>query len=225
MANSKCRFTFPILSQVRFCSDECRSEAWERFHKVECQQLNLILDAGVGKNAMLSMRILTSSGKIYLEYVINKLREESEARKGRADATRMLGFNEDGIYDPADYRTIHTLIANSKHRGVGDLFKRSLMALYLLRVLEMTPFFYNGGSDPRNVALKDKVMMGAVVLKHLQNLPCNAHELSEMELPPASSSGLNTSSTNGNNSLSTSRDCVTHEIGAAVFGEMNAAYN
>ena len=69
---------------------------------------------------------------------------------------------------------------------VGDLFKRSLMALYLLRVLEMTPFFYNGGSDPRNVALKDKVMMGAVVLKHLQNLPCNAHELSEMELPPPS---------------------------------------
>ena len=56
----------------------------------------------------------------------------------------------------ADYRAIHTLIANSKHRGVGDLFKRSLMALYLLRVLEMTPFFYNGGSDPRNVALKER---------------------------------------------------------------------
>ena len=197
---------------------------------MECQQLNLILDAGVGKNAMLSMRILTSSGKIYLEYVINKLREEAELRKGRADASRMLGFNEDGMYDPADYRTIHTLVANSKHRGVGDLFKRSLMALYLLRVLEMTPFFYNGGSDPRNVALKDKVMMGAVVLKHLQNLPCNAHELSEMELPPASSSssssssGLNTSATNGNNSLSTSRDCVTHEIGAAVFGEMKFSF-
>ena len=55
--------TAPPYSQVRFCSDECRSEAWERFHKVECQQLNLILDAGVGKNAMLAMRILTSSGK------------------------------------------------------------------------------------------------------------------------------------------------------------------
>jgi hypothetical protein len=100
---------------------------------------------------MLAMRILTSSGKIYLEYVINKLREEAEGRRTRPDASRLMGFNEDFVYDPADYRTIHTLVANSKHRGVGDLFKRSLMALYLLRILEMTPFFYNGGADPRNV--------------------------------------------------------------------------
>ena len=93
-----------LFVQVRFCSDECRSEAWERFHKVECQQLNLILDAGVGKNATLALRILTSSGKIYLEYVINKLREEAEARKDRSDFQRQIGFNEDNVYDSADYR-------------------------------------------------------------------------------------------------------------------------
>ena len=48
---------------------------------MECQQLNLILDSGVGKNAMLAFRILTSSGKIYLEYVKTKLQEEEEAKK------------------------------------------------------------------------------------------------------------------------------------------------
>lgn len=188
---------------VRFCCDECRTEAWERFHKVECQQLNLILNSAVGKNAMLAFRILTSSGKIYLEYVINKVHEENESRKKSKDGgERSLGFNEDLIYDPADYRTIFCLIANTKHRGVGDLFKRSLMAVYLLKVLEMTPFFYNGGSDPRNVKLQDKVGMGAVILKHLQNLPCNAHEISEMEL------------TGGSNA----RDSTVHEIGAACYG-------
>ncbi len=127
--------------------------------------------------------------------MINKLREEGEARRHRPDAARQTGFNEEGCYDAADYRTIYTLVANSKHRGVGDLFKRSLMALYLLRVLEMTPFFYNGGSDPRNVKLQDKVAMGAVILKHLQNLPCNAHELSEMELAP------NSANTSANGSI------------------------
>ncbi|TRY76319.1 hypothetical protein TCAL_12027 [Tigriopus californicus] len=76
------------------------------------------------------------------------------------------------------------------------------MAVYLLKVLEMTPFFYNGGSDPRNVKLQDKVGMGAVILKHLQNLPCNAHEISEMEL------------TGGSNA----RDSTVHEIGAASYG-------
>ena len=34
------------------------------------------------------MRILTSSGKIYLEYVISKVREETEARKGHIEAPR-----------------------------------------------------------------------------------------------------------------------------------------
>ena len=57
---------------------------------MECQQLELILNAGVGKNAMLAMRILTSSGKIYLEYVINKVKEEDEIRKHKSDAKRVV---------------------------------------------------------------------------------------------------------------------------------------
>ena len=87
--------------KVRFCSDICRLEAWERFHKVECQQLDLILDSTLGKMAMLAMRILTSSGKIYLDYIISKLDEEEEARKGTPDAARKLAFNEEDVYDSA----------------------------------------------------------------------------------------------------------------------------
>ena len=55
-----------------------RLDAWESFHKIECQQLDLITGANLGKNAMLAFRILTSSGKIYLEYVVNKVEEEEE---------------------------------------------------------------------------------------------------------------------------------------------------
>lgn len=201
-----------FCSKVRFCSDVCRVESWERFHKVECQQLDLILDPSLGKMAMLAMRILTSSGKIYLDYIISKLAEEEEARRGSPDADRRLAFNEEEVYDAADYRTVYSLVTSSKQRGVGDLFKRALMALYMLKVLEATPFFYNGGADPKNVKLVDKVAMGAVLLRHLQNLPCNAHELSEMELPTLSGSSSSSSS---------SRDTVCHEIGAAVFGTLS----
>ncbi len=190
-------------------------EAWERFHKVECQQLDLILDPTVGKMGMLAMRILTSSGKIYLEYVISKVREEMEARKSDPESTRLVGFNEEGVYDAADYRTVYTLVTNTKQRGVGDIFKRALMACYLLKILEMTPFFFNGGSDPHNVKLIDKVAMGAVLLKHLQNLPCNAHEVTELELGPCpASSGVGSSS-------GPPRDSTIHEIGAAVFSTLS----
>ena len=65
-----------------------------------------------------------------------------------------VGFNEEGVYDASDYRTIYTLVGNTKQRGVGDLFKRGLMAAFMLRILELTPFFFNGGSDPRNVKLQ-----------------------------------------------------------------------
>lgn len=200
--------------KVRFCSDICRLEAWERFHKVECQQLDLILDSTLGKMAMLAMRILTSSGKIYLDYIISKLEEEADARKDQPDATRKLAFNEEDIYDSADYRTIYSLVTNSKQRGVGDLFKRALMSLYLLKILELTPFFYNGGSDPKNVKLNEKVAMGAVLLLHLQNLPCNAHEISELEVQPLTGGG-----SNGGGKDATSS--IVHETGAAAFGTLS----
>ena len=45
-------------------------------------------------------------------------------------------------------------MGNTKQRGVGDLFKRGLMAAFMLKMLELTPFFFNGGSDPRNVKLQ-----------------------------------------------------------------------
>ena len=179
-------------------------DAWESFHKIECQQLDLITGANLGKNAMLAFRILTSSGKIYLEYVVNKVKEEMEKPENEGGGPEKVGFNEEGVYDAADYRTIYTLVGNTKHRGVGDLFKRGLMAAYMLKILELTPFFFNGGSDPRNVKLQDKVLVGGILLTHLQNLPCNAHEVAEIEIPSGSV-----------------KDSVQSEIGAASYGTLS----
>ena len=59
--------------------------------------------------AMLAMRILTSSGKIYLDYIISKLEEEADARKDQPDATRKLAFNEEDIYDSAGEKQTATI--------------------------------------------------------------------------------------------------------------------
>ena len=60
--------------------------------------------------AMLAMRILTSSGKIYLDYIISKLEEEADARKDQPDATRKLAFNEEDIYDSAGEKHTSTIL-------------------------------------------------------------------------------------------------------------------
>ena len=127
---------------------------------------------------MLAFRILTSSGKIYLEYVVNKVKEElekPETEGGGPEKVKsksfsekkhfndsQVGFNEEGVYDASDYRTIYTLVGNTKQRGVGDLFKRGLMAAFMLRILELTPFFFNGGSDPRNVKLQVGIQLDRI---------------------------------------------------------------
>ena len=59
---------------------------------------------------MLAMRILTSSGKIYLDYIISKLEEEADARKDQPDATRKLAFNEEDIYDSAGEKHTATIL-------------------------------------------------------------------------------------------------------------------
>jgi len=74
----------------------------------------------------------------------------------------------------------------------------------MLKMLELTPFFFNGGSDPRNVKLQDKVLVGGILLTHLQNLPCNAHEIAEIEIPAGSA-----------------KDSSQSEIGAAAFGTLS----
>jgi hypothetical protein len=35
-------------------------------------------------------------------------------------------------------------------------------------------------------AAQDKMLVGGILLTHLQNLPCNAHEVAEIEIPAAS---------------------------------------
>jgi hypothetical protein len=57
--------------------------------------------------------------------------------------------------------------------------------------------------------------MGSVLLKHLQNLPCNAHEVAEMELPSSGgTSSVGAASGSGSS-------VIHHEIGAAVFGTLS----
>lgn len=95
---------------------------------------------------------------------------------------------------------IYTLVGNFR-RGVGTCFKRRAHAAFMLKILELTPFF-NGGSDPRNVKVQDKILVGGILLTHTR-IPCNAHEIAEIEIPSGSV-----------------KDSIQSEIGAASYGTL-----
>lgn len=103
------------------------------------------------------------------------------------------GFNEEGVYDSKDYRTVYYLVTNKELRNPADIFKRSVMAAILLKLLEQGDYFTESSApenadvasptSANNVSVitpltkEDKYEVGAVLLRHLMNLPCNAHTI------------------------------------------------
>ena len=154
-----------------FCNEECRSKCWERFHSVDCPLLPAI-SKNVGKMALLALRILLVSS--YKGREIKRLFKEVEEFEAPVDP-RTMGFNQEGKYISSDYKPIHFLVGHSERRANADLFRRSVTAACLLHCLEnLTNFF--------GTAVDDEMYFfcGGLLLHHLQSLPCNAHEVSEM---------------------------------------------
>jgi hypothetical protein len=78
------------------------------------------------------------------------------------------------VYDSSDYVNTYSLVKNSAHRLPGDLFKRSIMAFCLVSTLKQTHF------KAEVLTPEFESWLGGVVLRHLQNYPCNAHTVDEM---------------------------------------------
>lgn len=68
-------------------------------------------------------------------------------------------------------------MTHSKDRSVSDLFRRTVMAIFLLKTLQGGGFF---GEEP--CSQDDLIFIGGLILRHLQSNPCNAHEVSELQL-------------------------------------------
>ena len=127
-----------------YCSTQCREKAWSSYHQTECGWVDILDQADMGKNALLAFRTLLMV-------------------KDRPD---FLRHTLPDVYDSSDYATIHNLIGSTSQRSVADLFRRTLMAVYLAGIM---------GEENR-------IPVVAELLRLLQSYPCNAHEISVLNL-------------------------------------------
>ncbi|XP_046987699.1 SET and MYND domain-containing protein 4-like [Schistocerca americana] len=196
----RCNALIPCetCSMVMFCSDECRNEALEKSHSVDCSILAPLTRYGIDKMGMLAVRIILTAaayGKKLNELIseIRSFEMETSADK------RTKGFSKDGKYHSDEYTTIYHLVGNTDKRTVGDLFKRAVNAACILHCFEEYSDFFNpentssykqlpdsgknkgseGHQNPQDFQKEAKLIVGGLLLRHLQNLPCNAHEVSE----------------------------------------------
>ncbi|XP_070535620.1 SET and MYND domain-containing protein 4-like [Ptychodera flava] len=158
---------------VAYCSTECRDESWSSYHQTECKYLDLIQNIGLGMGH-LALRIVIQTGLPFL------LEFRDQLKSGlKMSENGILPCNDDGIYT-SEYATIYKLVTHARDRTIGDLFKRAVKSIYLLKCLEHADYFKT--ADTADLGFDVKAYIGGLILTHSQSIPCNAHEVSEYEL-------------------------------------------
>ena len=121
--------------------------------------------------------------KLNKEAIENKIQEEKEKNEGNIENTEdsilegstreKLQWN--GSYSSKDYNPVFHLVTNDDKRSFGDIFKRSLAAVYLTKCLQIIKYFDEDSTED------DFLFVASLVLRHLQSSSCNAYEISEYE--------------------------------------------
>ncbi|XP_064633432.1 SET and MYND domain-containing protein 4-like [Lineus longissimus] len=160
----------PNCCTVNFCSKECQQVALDSFHKNECKYLSNI---NLTDNCWghLVHRVILRAGYDKLTSFKEYLKNEG----GNVDWNK-FGCGDGDVWAENDLRTVRSLMTHDSDRTPADLFLRAIKAVFLLKCLQKGGFF---GEEAKS---EDVVFVGGLLLSLLQLCPCNAHEVSEIEV-------------------------------------------
>ncbi|XP_028033447.1 SET and MYND domain-containing protein 4 isoform X1 [Bombyx mandarina] len=175
----KCPISLPCpkCPNVIFCSDKCLETALKSYHGYECQILPLIWKSGCSITCQIALRMITQNKKDYFLSISNDLKPQL------------------GAYKTEDYRNIYNLTTHEEKRCKQDFLHRTEMVVFLIKVLELTGYF---DGKPRtkpiemvelnSMAVNEKYqgdveLIGGYLLRNLQVLQFNAHEVFELQVP------------------------------------------
>lgn len=163
-------------SNVVYCSLKCQEASWNTYHSIECPILPLVseLDSDI---AHLALRMVI---KATFKYLKEFKETHEDSNNEEEEDPCLIGFNENGVYDSHNYWAVYNLVNHTYDRKFPDLFRRTVMAVYLLKCLEKTKYF----PSEEECSKSNRIEIGGHILRHLQMLPCNAHEVTEFLIEP-----------------------------------------
>jgi hypothetical protein len=174
-------------STVQYCSKECENLAWNSHHKYECKFLKLLaFESCLTHMEWLALRIILKAGNEFLlsnKYDLESYEKKYEAVLNRVDSTTD-SFNQQIFghgYKSDCYLSIFNLVTNSPLRKLNDLFRRSFVALFFVKFLHKTKFI-NEKLDHEMNQGQNSHFIGGLLLRHLQSISCNAHEISRLKI-------------------------------------------
>ncbi|XP_034230717.1 uncharacterized protein LOC117639272 [Thrips palmi] len=159
-------------SGVAFCGHACLQAA-KAYHGYECRHLGLLLGSGMSVLCHLALRAVTQRGLAFFRGLREHLAGHATKPKKQADLSA----------EQQKYLKMYYMEAHAQRRSGKDFLQRSVMALFLLRILQESGFFPKV-SDLDGDLNEDELLVGAVLLRHLQILQFNAHEVYETVIMP-----------------------------------------
>ncbi|GBP27836.1 SET and MYND domain-containing protein 4 [Eumeta japonica] len=169
--------TCPNCPNVVFCSEKCLDTALKTYHGYECPVLPLIWSSGCSITCQIALRMITQKNIGYIKNL------------------KDLDVKPCGTYKTDDYKNVYHLVAHEEKRSKDDFLHRSQMAAFLVKMLEISGYFDDKPrTEPvkheelKSMAIseknaKDGAFIGGLVLKNLQILQFNAHEVFELQCP------------------------------------------
>ncbi|XP_031826876.2 protein-lysine N-methyltransferase SMYD4 [Nomia melanderi] len=113
----------------------------------------------------------TKLGKSAKRRMRRKMLRDSRYRKDQPETDA----EQDAGLDLRAYQ----LVAHEKQRSARDFFERSLMAAFLLECLRTVGFFGDSKLDEKEPPTEPEIAVAGLLLRHLQLLQFNAHEVFE----------------------------------------------
>nr|CAD7447407.1 unnamed protein product [Timema bartmani] len=165
-----------VLAVEEPFAESCRKASWEKNHCVDCTLLPYLHKQDSNTIEMLAVRIIIMASRDY-KSPAEFYRQVKSWKAG--DSARESTFDENGQYVSQDYKNIYNIVTNTEKRSVADLFKRAVTAARILQCFENKSNFFTSFSSNELLPSDFKLFIGGLLLRHLQNLPCNAHEVSE----------------------------------------------
>ena len=137
--------------------------------------IDILVASGVSILSWVALRILTQ-GK--LEYFLDK---KAKLEQFEGNFSEMPHLDEDNS-GSVDYERVYRLATLSHLRKDKDFFDRTFMAIFLFQCLRATGFLPMAQNrhieDAQNIT-EEEIFIASLILRHLQLLQFNAHEIHE----------------------------------------------
>ncbi|KAM3934081.1 SET and MYND domain-containing protein 4 [Leptodactylus fuscus] len=151
-------------SFARYCSNECRDQAWKAYHCIECPLGSLLLAFGVFCHTALRTALLTG------------YRQVSDVL---SDGFQACNVNEEpGRPYSSNYKSLCSLLTHSEHHKGEHKFLCALTSAALCRKLNMGLLRSMGTAPPTEKSLDGEVHemhgLGLAIFRHMLQLHCNA---------------------------------------------------